>query len=210
MYKVFFNGSSIQLCSKIKKSSKNNIVPVLNLDDYGFVNQIVSEIEISLEDINYVLVHPDEEKLWSAFRKLFVEIPAAGGLVKNRKGDYLFIHRLGKWDLPKGKIEKDETPEIASVREVEEECGINGVELLKQLDSTWHIYRSPFLKSPENLVLKETKWFLMHYPGDKMPVPQEEENIEEVRWFAQSELNEALDKTYSGLRDFIQKILQPI
>ena len=51
-------------------------------------------------------------------------IEAAGGLVKNENGDYLFIYRNDKWDLPKGKIEKDEKTKVAAVREVEEECGI--------------------------------------------------------------------------------------
>jgi 8-oxo-dGTP pyrophosphatase MutT (NUDIX family) len=34
------------------------------------------------------------------------------------------ILRLGKWDLPKGKMEKNEEPMICAIREVEEECGI--------------------------------------------------------------------------------------
>ena len=51
-------------------------------------------------------------------------IEAAGGLVINRKGEYLFIYRNDKWDLPKGKLEKGERKRQGAVREVEEECGI--------------------------------------------------------------------------------------
>ena len=42
-----------------------------------------------------------------------------------RKADaYLFILRNVVWDIPKGKLEKGETPELAAVREIEEECGL--------------------------------------------------------------------------------------
>ena len=111
------------------------------------------------------------------------------------------------WDLPKGKIEKNETPETAAVREVQEECGLNGLQVVRQLDSTYHIYRSPYLKHPNNLVLKETKWFLMNYAGEALPVPQQEENILAARWFAASELTRVMTKTYSSLRDFLGKTL---
>ena len=117
---------------------------------------------------------------WEHFKSQFVEIPAAGGLVRNSEGAFLFIKRLGVWDLPKGKIEKKETPELAAVREVEEECGLSGLQVINQLDSTFHIYRSPYLPHPNNLVLKETKWFLMNYSGNEIPVPQVEEDIHEV------------------------------
>ena len=42
---------------------------------------------------------------------------AGGGLVFNAKKEILFIRRNGKWDLPKGKVEKDETYQAAALRE---------------------------------------------------------------------------------------------
>ena len=36
----------------------------------------------------------------------------------------LFIMKNGKWDLPKGKIEQNETKEEAAVREISEETGL--------------------------------------------------------------------------------------
>jgi NADH pyrophosphatase NudC (nudix superfamily) len=90
---------------------------------------------------------------------------------------------------------------------VEEECGLTKLQIIRQLDSTFHIYRSPYLPFPKNLVLKETKWFLMSYSENEIPVPQVEEDIEEVRWFAVSELDEMRANTYPSLLDFLDKTL---
>lgn len=210
MYKVFFNDSVIMLDSEIKKSFKNNIASDLSSESYDIINQIVAEIETNGGSSEYRMCHPEINQIWNYFRKRFVEIPAAGGLVQNSNGSFLFIKRLGVWDLPKGKIEKKETPELAAIREVEEECGLSGLEILKQLESTFHIYRSPYLNYPDNLVLKETKWFLMKYSANEIPVPQLEEDIEEVRWFSVSEFDEVLLNTYSSLRDFLTKALAAI
>jgi 8-oxo-dGTP pyrophosphatase MutT (NUDIX family) len=58
-------------------------------------------------------------------------IEAAGGLVLNERGNLLMIFRRGKWDLPKGKRDAGESIETCAVREVEEETGLVGVQLLK-------------------------------------------------------------------------------
>jgi hypothetical protein len=53
----------------------------------------------------------------------FKLIQASGGIVFNQKNEILLIKRLGKWDLPKGKIKKSETLEECAIREIEEETG---------------------------------------------------------------------------------------
>lgn len=205
MYKVFFNDSTIQFSPNLNKSLNNNLINIVNPEGYEFVNQIVSEIEGAENALSFLISHQEVETVWKQFRSNFKELPAAGGLVRNSEGFFLFIRRLGVWDLPKGKIEKKETPERAAIREVEEECGISGLQIVRPLDSTWHIYRSPWIKAPENLVLKETKWFLMNYAGDEIPVPEVEEDIEEVRWFAPSDIEWVMEHTYSSLADLIRK-----
>lgn len=207
MYKVFFNDSSIQFGGSVKKSLKNNVVKVLDDSDYGFVNQFVSLVENEGGDVHFVVEHPYEETAWCYFRKQFKELPAAGGFVRNGNGEFLFIKRLGVWDLPKGKIEKNETPEIAAVREVEEECGLSGLAIVSPLQSTYHIYRSPFLKPNENLVLKETHWFLMEYTGNETPVPQTSEDIVEARWVAPADLKMIIENTYESLRELIEETI---
>ncbi|MDP3644534.1 MAG: NUDIX domain-containing protein [Bacteroidota bacterium] len=191
----------------MKKSSNNNISYRIDFGSYSAVNQIIYDIEHASESSEYLIYNPEILQLWNYFRSRFVEISAAGGLVRNDAGNFLFIKRLGFWDLPKGKIEKNETPASAAVREVEEECGLSGLQIVRQLESTFHIYRSPFLNFPDNLVLKETKWFLMSYSVNETPVPQKDEDIEEVRWFALSEFEIPLSNTYRSLYEFLEKTL---
>ena len=207
MYKVFFNDSTFQIGVESKKSSKDNITQTVDCENHGFVSGLINEIEKSDKAINFLLQNNETKLLWECFKRQFVEIPAAGGLVKNSDDSLLFIKRLGLWDLPKGKIDKGETPEIAAIREVEEECGAKGLKIIRQLNSTFHIYRSPFLKFPDNLVLKETKWFLMSCDNDQALVPQSEENIEEVRWIALNELDTVMENTYLSLREFLSKTI---
>jgi 8-oxo-dGTP pyrophosphatase MutT (NUDIX family) len=207
MYKVFFNDSTIQIGAGDKKSSKNNITQTVDCENYGFVKSLISEIESGGKTIHFVIQNNDTDKLWECFKSQLTEIPAAGGLVRKNDDSLLFIKRLGVWDLPKGKIEKHETPEIAAIREVEEECGVSGLKIIRPLDSTFHIYRSPYLNFPDNLVLKETKWFLLSCEGWQSLIPQVEENIEEARWFVIEQIDEVMENTYSSLREFLTKML---
>jgi 8-oxo-dGTP pyrophosphatase MutT (NUDIX family) len=210
MYKVFFNDSLILVGSEMKKSLNRDVVQKFQNVDYDVVSQLVTRIETDSEPGSFFIFSGANDVNWTSFRKCFNEIPAAGGLVKDQNGRCLFIKRLGVWDLPKGKIEPDESPEAAAVREVEEECGIKRLNVIRQLDSTFHIYRSPFLSSPNNLVLKETKWFLMEYSGTDLPVPEVEEDIEEVAWFNMDELDAIYQNTYTSLIDFLGKVLPVI
>ena len=47
----------------------------------------------------------------------------------------------------------------------------------------------------------------MNYSGDEKPIPQTEENIEEVRWLAPEELKMVMKNTYSSLREFLVESL---
>lgn len=207
MYKVFFNDSTILIGSEMKKSLNDNITRMFDFCDNSVVSQIVNEIEVSKLPLKFCISGDVCSQTWNCFRDCFTEIPAAGGLIRNKEDQILFIKRLGYWDLPKGKIEKNETAEDASVREVEEECGISGLNVIRQLDSTFHIYRSPYLSVRKNLVLKETKWFLMEYAENQTPIPQTEENIVEIKWFASQDVAQVYSNTYSSLHDFLEKTL---
>ena len=130
-------------------------------------------------------------------KKKFKVIEAAGGLVR-KKDKILMIYRLKKWDLPKGKINKDEKPRIAAAREVEEECGVE-VEVLSKLCTTWHTYT---LK--KNKILKKTVWYEMSSVNDKKMQPQIEEDIEEVKWMTPKEVTHALQNSYKSILRFKQ------
>ena len=161
----------------------------------------------------------NDERIIQAFFSCFTVVHAAGGVVKNEKGEILFINRRGKWDLPKGKIEgrrtKDEGREKKSekrkaksewliaeaIREVKEETGLVEVEVVRKLQPTYHIYHE---KGKQ--ILKETCWFEMLASGDQKLVPQTEEDIMEVRWFRQEEIDVVLENTFESLKTMIDQL----
>ena len=201
-YKVFLNeksigfvpGANITLSKLCRILTENSGIEAIMDWLPDFENSDIRES---------VVEHPEVEKLFQNFRSAFLQIDAAGGVVK-RDGKLLFIFRNGKWDLPKGKIDEGESIETAALREVEEECGITNHSIVKALPSTYHIYKSPYKKTLGQWVFKETYWFEMEYNGSETPVPQQEEGITEVRWVHPNELGEVLGNTYENLKALIE------
>ena len=138
--------------------------------------------------------------LWNKFKKIFVTIEAAGGLVKNNSGEYLMIFRNGKWDLPKGKLEKKETYQMAAMREVEEECGIGGLSITHKLSTTYHIYELDGWD-----LMKHSYWFAMVTDSNAAPKPQAEEGIEKAVWAKPDEIKTYTDNMYLSVRDVLQE-----
>ncbi|WP_286755730.1 MULTISPECIES: NUDIX hydrolase [Roseivirga] len=127
------------------------------------------------------------------------KILKAGGGVVYRDGSILLIHRLGKWDLPKGKIEKGESFVEGAKREVQEECNIK-VRVNQKICTTWHTYTKG-----DKSILKKTVWYLMDCLDDSKMKPQLEEDIDEVRWMSENELNVALYNTYMSIAHVYNK-----
>jgi 8-oxo-dGTP pyrophosphatase MutT (NUDIX family) len=140
--------------------------------------------------------------LFEYFSSMFQVIEAAGGLVENEKGEYLFIFRNGKWDLPKGKIEKGEKIKDAAIREVEEECGIRDIKISEELPVTYHTY---VLK--EKNILKRTYWYKMKSAFNGKLVPQLEEGITDVLWVNANDIAPLLDNTYESIKEVLSTIL---
>ena len=132
----------------------------------------------------------------------FKRIDAAGGVVRNEKGERLFIFRLGRWDLPKGKLGKNESPEDAARREVMEETGLMELAVLRPVTSTYHIYERKGRR-----ILKKTKWYEMSAPGNQKLVPEAKENIEEVRWIGEKEMHLVYDNTYALIKDLLSGLV---
>lgn len=130
------------------------------------------------------------------------KIIAAGGLVTNDKNELLMIFRRGKWDLPKGKLDKGETIESCAVREVEEETGINNITLGELIDITYHDYFDLWVKED---VTKETHWYAMKIKGSQTLVAQIEEDITDIQWVNDTDLNECLSNSYPTIVAIITK-----
>ena len=128
-------------------------------------------------------------------------IRAAGGLVSNEENKYLFIFRKGKWDLPKGKLDKGETFRTAAVREVEEECGITIDSCGEKICKTYHIYEVYGVP-----VIKKTVWYWMRADNQPDLSPQLEENITDAKWLAAGDFMLVRENTYPLIRDVIRTI----
>lgn len=201
MYKVFIKDKVILFTKKhTDLESQFDSVLKLNFFDETFVKEYVKLLSKDRK-LKVIIFSVDQPaKVFESFSSHFNVIKAAGGVVKNSEGQTLFIYRLDKWDLPKGKIEKEEEVEHAAIREVEEECGVTDLKIIKSLDDTFHIYHLD-----ETPVIKQTHWFEMYSSFEGDLVPQTEEDIQEVKWMTKSEINNiALKNTYASIADFLK------
>lgn len=146
----------------------------------------------------YIVVE-DRKPFKQKIVKMYQLIEAAGGVVVNNQQQVLWMFRLGKWDLPKGKLEKNEKFETAAVREVEEECNVKAV-LGTKICTTYHTYTHK-----NKLVLKKTRWYAMKSDFTGTLIPQTEEGIEKVEWMNEKQQIQAMTNTYSSIRYVIDK-----
>ncbi len=118
----------------------------------------------------------------------------------------MWIYRNNIWDLPKGKIEENESITDAALREVKEECGLKGIlEISHKIIVTHHTYQLRDVK-----ILKETHWFFMQFDGDPNTIPQLEEGITEVSWKSKNDsIKLALESYPSILSVFNTGVLTP-
>jgi len=196
MYKVFVNEKKLLLSKQAEGLEKS----------LGYENFTTLEIGLDLlentsaRELNIYGENIDE--IWEEFQKLFRIIEAAGGIVSNNEQEILFIRRLGKWDLPKGKMEKGESREESAVREIEEETGLKDVELVRFINTTYHIY----VERNGEKILKCTHWFEMNFDGEDTSKPQTEEGITEVAWKNYSQIkNEVFPNTFKNIKLIIKE-----
>ena len=139
-----------------------------------------------------------------ALKETFRMAPAAGGIVV-KDGKFVSIVRKGIPDLPKGHIEKGETPEVAALREVEEETGIGNLKIVKALPSTWHCYFEH-----EAWSLKRTYWYVLSTTETIQPKPQTEEGITEIKLIGNEDIEDFLKNTFRNISEILGKELHQI
>ena len=200
--KVYFNDKPLFLTDTIDAE----IEPYKHHDDAIFVDELsppaINSIihEMRLQKIHAgILYHTDFDKIKKSFSKKFTPIKAAGGLVVNEDGELLFIHRRGKWDLPKGKVDPFESPETCAIREVKEETGIDTISLEKHLLTSYHTY-----EESGKHYLKQTEWYLMHSPNQDKLQPQTTEQITEAVWASPEKLSRYTNNTFQLIKDVLK------
>lgn len=189
MYKVFVNNASIHLSTQSFISDEFISIPIRKAK----MDEIIKKLQDN-PALRFHLYHKKEEKLLKILHKKLPVVVAGGGKVYNKENKILFIKRNGFWDLPKGKTEKGESIEKTSLREVEEETGVKGLEITRFLMKTYHVY-----KSHGKFKLKLTYWFEMKTDFEGELFPQEEESITKVKWKSTFKTVKALRNTYGTI-----------
>lgn len=190
MYKVFVNDKPLFLTNEISKETNFQLFLLESVD----IEQLIIKIFQNKVQKAY-LYHPDEKEIMKTLKSKIPVNKAGGGLVYNKKGQVLFIFRGGKWDLPKGGIEKGEAIEATAMREVEEETGVNKLQITKKLQKTYHVFKRNGVYK-----LKITHWFEMHSDFEGIPVGQLEEGIEKVLWVSPNEIPDILKNSYENIK----------
>ena len=190
MLQIFYKEKPIIISDK-KSDLKNSLII-----DPKLVENLDLPKLLTKKKINSIGVFSNEfEVIINIFKKKFPEIIAAGGKVINNKSEILFIYRNKKWDLPKGKAEKNEIISETALREVEEETGIKNLSIIKPLEKTYHVFK----RGGKNY-LKTTYWFEMKSDFNGKFKPQKKEGITRVEWIGIENLSSILPKSYANIR----------
>jgi 8-oxo-dGTP pyrophosphatase MutT (NUDIX family) len=189
MIRIYFDNKRLVIKGGNEKSNP----------DAGETRNYIDQISKKTSPAEIIINCANEEETLIVIFSFFKEIAAAGGVVMNERNEILFIHRKGKWDLPKGKIEVGETAKQAAIREAREECGLKNLEIIEQLSTTYHTYMED-----DQILLKETFWYLMK-TFDKELIPQTEEGITKAEWKGIAAKQEVYSNTYSSVKDVLEK-----
>jgi 8-oxo-dGTP pyrophosphatase MutT (NUDIX family) len=208
MITLFFKDKPVLLCDEpmamilLKESNKNSNIKKITSP---------SAVEAFFKESNNaefdggILFNESFEMVKSLVFNHFIIIEAAGGVVINNLNEYLFIYRREKWDLPKGKLEKNESIEQCAQREIEEETGICNLNLQREITKTYHIY-----EENNRQILKISHWFLYNINNLQEGQPQQEEDISIISWFPKNELNIPLSNTYSNIQIVMNQLSDTI
>lgn len=196
MHKIYFDRRTIIICRPEEATLSDPNAVEFHFKQPSDISVLVEMFELSstLEKIYIPSAEPEDcyKKICGEFR----EVNAAGGLVENRRGDYLLIKRDGLWDLPKGHQEAGEDIKVTALREVQEETGVDDLSLGDLICVTDHCYKRNGIWH-----LKHTWWYRMYYLKPLDLTPQTEEDITKAAWVAKSSLPPFLKNTYPSIKE---------
>ncbi|MDQ2864384.1 MAG: NUDIX domain-containing protein [Bacteroidota bacterium] len=201
---IYFDDKPVYLCDDLTPE----IDEARHHPDTVFIDELSTPAinsllhEISKKQFHAgIILSENLEKLRKDFFKHFKLIQAAGGLVKNKNGEILLIFRRGKWDLPKGKLDENESIIECALREVKEETGLTDIKAGKEIGATFHTYVQ-FGKH----ILKQSHWFMMVAKKDEPLMPQTEEDITEIKWVKKEDLEKYLNNTFPTIISVLKNV----
>lgn len=200
IYKIYMNQSVLNITEILPNDAKS----VQVIDSKGFnIKKLYQQVLQKTDNQELYLLTKNPKKWIKKFCSKYRVIKAAGGIVKNNKKEFLFIYRLGKWDLPKGKLDKKEKTKHAAIREVQEECGVKIQPNIKKLRDSYHIYLQN-----NHIVIKKTSWYAMKVKGNPKLIPQLDEGITDAKWVSKQDVKPILKNTYSLIEDLTKDFIK--
>ena len=200
MHKIYFEKRCILICSPEDPILSDPNIVLFSLGDSLDIHELVGMVEVSDSLQRVCIPSSDTKGTYEAICAEFLEVNAGGGLVSNRRGDYLLISRNGLWDLPKGHQDTGEDIAVTALREVQEETGIQDIILRDLICITDHCYRRNGIWH-----LKHTWWYDMLYTDPTDLTPQTEEDIAKAAWVAKSSLPPYLRNTYPSIQEVFRE-----
>ena len=200
MHRIYFEKRCIIICEPDAQALSDPNTVEFHMGERVDLHTLVAMFEASESLSRIYIPTNDTEGMYRKLCSEFKEVDAAGGLVCNRRGDYLLISRNGLWDLPKGHREKGEDIETTALREVQEETGVDRLEPGPLVCVTDHCYLRDGLWH-----LKHTWWFNMLYTDPTDLTPQREEDISKAAWVAKSSLPSFLKNTYPSILEVFRQ-----
>lgn len=204
MYKVYINEKPLIICNDTDTETLLQIYTgkkILRSRYMGKTKVLLQHIDMMEKAQHHdvvIIESKDFETLKTDLKELFKIVKASGGVVENELGELLFIFRRGFWDLPKGKIDEGESKKDAAVREVEEETGIQNIELGKKLIVTKHMYRTRQGKR----AIKKSYWYKMKATKQTL-TPQLEEDILKAEWLKIADVLKKEEAIYQSINDVL-------
>lgn len=200
MHKIYFEKRAIIICTPGGQTLSDPNAILFRPGESVDIHDLVSMVEISDSLHRICIPSEDVEQTYRRICSEFLEVNAGGGLVSNRRGDYLLISRNGLWDLPKGHQDPGEDIAVTALREVQEETGIDDLILRGLICVTDHCYKRNGIWH-----LKHTWWYDMLYTDPTDLTPQREEDISKAAWVAKSSLPPFLTNTYPSIQEVFRE-----
>ncbi len=127
---------------------------------------------------------------------------SSGGVIFRRQGDDFEVALIsvkgGKnWCLPKGIVDRGETPEITAVREVREESGLSG----RIIDSLGDITYWYYIQGENAKCRKTVHFYLMEYESGN--TSQHDFEVDGAEWFC---IDAAIDRiSFKGDKEILER-----
>ncbi len=119
-------------------------------------------------------------------------------------------HKLGRWVPPGGKIDPNEIPDDAAIRECQEEVGLD-IELLGEVPPMYGCKVRPIGVQINTVIPHQKEHIDLIYvaiPKKNMHPSVNKKEAAEARWFTLNEITDPTLNTFPEVRQWIQKIAE--